>query len=109
MGRPSEVENLLLILLLHFLQENSETYYQSYIKLDSVSSLSVSSCVKRQLSAVVDRMIWPFWTSPWQVTRGWSKLECKARWPSRHAPEELDSSELGPIQCKGCPGAIFLR
>src|SRR6218665_3048759 len=41
---------------------------------------------------------WPFWTSPGQVTRGWSKLECKARWPSRHASEELDSSELGPIQ-----------
>src|SRR6218665_809158 len=29
------------------------------------------------------------WTSPGQVTRGWSKLECKARWPSRHASEEL--------------------
>src|SRR6218665_824750 len=36
------------------------------------------------------------WTSPWQVTRGWSKLEGKARWPSRHAPEALESSELGP-------------
>src|SRR6218665_97127 len=40
---------------------------------------------------------------------GWSKLEGKARWPSRHAPEKLDSSELDPIQCKGCPGAIFPR
>src|SRR6218665_1898977 len=49
------------------------------------------------------------WSSPVQVTRGWSKLEGKARWPSRHAPEELDSSELGPIQLKGCPGAIFQR
>src|SRR6218665_3586979 len=53
--------------------------------------------VKGQLSAVVDRMIWPFWISPWQVTRG-SKLEGKARWPSTHAPEELNSFELGPIQ-----------
>src|SRR6218665_2634882 len=81
----------------------------SYIKLDFVSSLSVSSCVEGQLSAVVDWTIWPFWTSPGQVTRGWSKLEGKARWPSRRAPEELDSSELGPIQLKGCPGAIFQR
>src|SRR6218665_890209 len=91
------------------LQEKLETYYPSYLKLDSVSSLRVSSCVKGQLSAVVDRMIWPFWTSPWQVTRGWSQLECKARWPSRRAPEVLNFSELGPIQCKGCPGAIVQR
>src|SRR6218665_403761 len=55
--------------------------------------------------AVVDWTIWPFWISPGPVTRGWSKLEGKARWSSRHAPEELDSSELGPIQLKGCPGA----
>src|SRR6218665_2897375 len=41
---------------------------------------------------------WPFWTSPSQITRGWSTTECKVRWPSRHAPEELDSSELAPIQ-----------
>src|SRR6218665_2594129 len=53
---------------------------------------------KGEVSAVVDRMIFPFWTSPLQVTRGWSKIECTARWPSRHASEELDSSELGPIQ-----------
>ena len=29
---------------------------------------------------------------------GWSKMEGKARWPSRDASEELDFSELGPIQ-----------
>jgi len=81
--------------------------YPSYIKLDFVSSVTSSFGVKGGVSAVVDRMLWPFWTSTWQVTRGWSQIECKARWPSRHASDELDSSELGPIQWKGCPGAIF--
>src|SRR6218665_3677148 len=47
------------------------------------------------------------WTSSGQVTRGWPTTECKARWPSRRAPEELNFSELGPIQLKGCPGAVF--
>src|SRR6218665_2739847 len=66
--------------------------YPSYIKLDFVSSVTSSFGVKGGVSAVVDRMLWPFWTSPWQVTRGWVQIECKARWPSRHASEELDSS-----------------
>src|SRR6218665_3164018 len=107
--RPSEVENLLLLPLLPLLQENLETCYQSYINLNSVSSPSVGLCVRGQLSAVVDWTIWPFWTSPGPVTRGWLKLEGKTRWPSKHAPEELDSSVLGPIQLKGCPGAISPR
>jgi len=106
---PSEVENLLSLPLLPRLQENLETCCQSYIRLDFVPSVTPSFCVKEEVSAVVDRMLWSFWASPWQVTRWWSKPEFEARWPSRHAPEELDSSELGPIQWKGCPGAIFQR
>src|SRR6218665_308499 len=55
------------IFLLFFYRRS---YKLSTMRLGFVSSLSVSSGVKGQLSAVLDRMIWPFWTSPWQVTRG---------------------------------------
>src|SRR6218665_3943563 len=97
MGRPAEVENPPLLPLLPLLQENLETYYQSYVHLNFVSSVALSFCVKGQLSAVVDWTIWPFWTSRGKVTKEKSKIECKARWASRRAPEELSSSELGPI------------
>src|SRR6218665_2261446 len=70
-----QVENLLLLPLLPLLQENLETCYSSYIKLDFVSSVISSFGVKGGVSAVVDRMLWPFWASPWQGTRGWSTIE----------------------------------